>query len=273
MARKTLAEINIQKESNQKLAQKVLEMLGWFFKLSRLPLVSRHPWFREDKTDMRWLPINKDIEVPENAPMPLDLLDTLIEEASHRVIYTKCGCRATFQCSDYPIDIGCLLMGDSAMESPPSVSREVGVDEAKEHVRRAVEAGLVPVVGKARIDNMLFGIKERGRLLTVCLCCECCCITRYTRYAPAETLESLFPRLNGISIEVTDDCKGCGKCVEHCYVETMKVVDGRAVIGDLCRACGRCSVVCPNRAIKVSIDDPEFLEKARDRIRAYVKYD
>ena len=31
--------------------------------------------------------------------------------------------------------------------------------------------------------------------------------------------------------------------------------------------------VCPSQAIRVSIDDPDFLEKSYQRIRAHVKFD
>jgi UDP-glucose 4-epimerase len=240
----------------------------------RLPLLDRwHPWFMADKTDMRWLPINQDIEMPENTPMPLTLLDRLIEEASHRVIIDYCGCRKGVSCKHYPVEVGCLLMGDSALENKRFPFREVGPDEAKAHARKAVDAGLVPIVGKARVDNAIFQIKDRHRLLTVCFCCECCCVTRVATYAPLKYLEPTFPRLESISLTVTDDCKGCGKCVKHCYVNTIELVDGRAVINGQCRACGRCATVCPNDAIKMRISDPEFLEKTYDRIRSYVKYD
>ncbi|MHB8896479.1 MAG: DUF362 domain-containing protein [Candidatus Geothermincolia bacterium] len=240
----------------------------------KLPFVNRwHPWIREDKTDMRWLPINEDIQMPANAPMPVELLDRFIEEASHRIVTDYCGCRHGFKCRSYPHEIGCLLMGDSAIEAKRYPLREVGVAEAKAHVRKAVDAGLVPIVGKARADNFIFRVKDRGRLLTVCFCCECCCVTRFTNYLPLEYLEPAFRRLDGISISVTDDCKGCKKCVDRCYAGAISVRDGRAEISDFCRACGRCAITCPSNAIKVEITDPEFLEKSYDRIRSYVKYD
>lgn len=274
MAKKSPVLKTLTGKQGPRSAKRSMEALKPIFRLSRLPFAGRlHPWLREEKTDMRWLPINEDIELPDNTPVPLELIYRFCEEASHRVIFDRCGCRISMQCKDYPIDIGCLLMGDSALESPPEVSREVGVEEAKEHVRRAVDAGLVPVVGKARLDNFLFGIKDRHRLLTVCLCCECCCITRFTRFAPLKRVEPLFPRLEGISIEVADECVGCGECVEHCYVEAIEIKDGRAVIGEFCRACGRCATVCPNGAVKVRIDDPDFMDKAYERIKSYVKFD
>lgn len=243
------------------------------FKASGVPGVSRwHPWLRPDKTDMRWLPINQDIVTPGDTPLPMTILDRFIEEASCRYIYDYCGCREAYGCKDYPVEIGCLLMGDSARESAPSVSHEASVDEARELVRRAVDSGLVPFVGKARVDNAIFGIKDRARLLTVCFCCECCCLSRFIRHIPLEHADPIFPRLGGITIEVGEECTGCGTCVEKCYIRAIEVVDKRAVIGDYCRACGRCATVCPRGAISVTVDDPGFVDAAVERIRSYVDY-
>ncbi len=240
----------------------------------RIPGIDRvHPWLRKDKSEFRWLPINADISMPADAPLPLALLERFIEEASHRVIIDYCACRRGWHCKRYPEDIGCLMMGDSALEIKRYPGREVGVEEAKEHARRAVEAGLVPVVGKVRADNYIFDVKDRSRMLTTCFCCECCCVTRFTRYVPLKSLDPLQPRLEGVTLTVTESCNGCCKCVKHCYIQAIEVIDGRAVIGEYCRGCGRCASVCPEGAIEISIDDPDFLDKAYERIRAYVKYD
>ncbi len=240
----------------------------------RLPLLDKiHPWLRRDKTDMRWLPINANIHMPENVPMPLELLYRFIEEASHRAIIDYCGCRKGFKCGNYPREIGCLLLGDSAKECRKYPFREAGVEESKQHAKRAVEAGLVPIVGKARVDNFIFGIKDRSRLLTVCFCCECCCITRFCSLVPLRRLDPLFPRLEGVSIRVTDKCIGCGKCVDRCFIHAIEVIEGRAIIDDSCRACGRCASFCPHGAVEISIEDPEWLEKSYSRIRKYAKHD
>ena len=39
--------------------------------LSKVPPTTKvHPWFKADLTDMRWLPINEDLGLPESAPGP-----------------------------------------------------------------------------------------------------------------------------------------------------------------------------------------------------------
>lgn len=251
----------------------MMRIIEGMFQATRLPLLAKTPITSERYTSMRWLPINEDIRLHEDAPMPVDLLDRLIEEASHRVIYGRCECRNSMECRHYPVDIGCLLMGDSALEGNRKLFREASVEEARELVGRAVEAGLVPVVGKALIDNFIFGIRERHRLLSVCFCCECCCVTRYARHSPLQVMETTFPRLPGVTVEVTEACDGCGACVDHCYVQAMHVVDGRAVMAEHCRGCGRCATACPNDAIVVSVHDPGYLDQCYEQIRSCVKFD
>ncbi len=242
--------------------------------IARVPLLKPlHPWTNPKKTDMRWLPINTDIRMPENAPLPLDLLYKMIEESSHRALFDYCGCRRGFKCKHYPEEIGCLLLGDSALEASKKVSHLATVEEAKEHTRRAAEAGLVPIVGKARVDNWIFKIPDKGTMVTVCYCCECCCVTRFARTIPAGYLDNLFPALEGLRVEVNANCTGCGLCAKKCYMGAITIEDEKAVLGPLCRSCGRCASVCKKDAIDIIIEDADFLEKTRERIRSYVKYD
>lgn len=262
---------NLELTKNPWLMRRARDGVDFIFRLSRLPLLRRfHPWTDPATSDMRWLPINQAIEMPEGVPLPPSILDRCIEEASHRVIIDYCGCRKASVCGHYPVEVGCLLLGDTAVRAARSISREVGVEEAKEHARRAMEAGLIPAVGTARVDNLVFNVEDPARMLTVCFCCECCCIMRYTRHTPMKYLEPTFPRLEGVAVEVTETCTGCGTCAGHCYMKAIEIVGGRARIDEKCRACGRCASVCPSEAIRVSVDDPEFLEKCYRRIRSYV---
>lgn len=266
MARKAFIERGIGK--SPKFIRRGLEFQRYVFKLAKIPFVGpRHPWVRADRTDVRWLPINVDIERPENTPLPVTLLDRLIEEASHRVIVYNCG----YECRNYPAEIGCLHLGDGALDIPNTVSREVSVKEALEHAHTAVEAGLVPIVGKAHVDDFIYGLSYTGTMMTVCFCCECCCITRFYGEVPEKHRDLSFRRMDGITVEVTDTCKGCRRCEERCFIGAVKVIGGRAVISGTCRACGRCALTCPEKAIRISIDE-DALERTYDRIRANVRY-
>lgn len=48
----------------------------------------------------------------------------------------------------------------------------------------------------------------------------------------------------------TDDCTGCGKCVEVCPYNAIEIIDNDAVIDpSLCHFCYRCVEECPEGAI------------------------
>jgi len=251
----------------------VFDLIEQVFKLSHIPLIrERLPEFDPRKTNMSWIPINRDIEGAGGTVLSEEVLGRLIEKARHRVLVNACGCRKTHGCKEYPHDIGCLMMGESALQIPAKTSRRVGIDEAKEHIRRATEAGLIPVTGKARIDNDIFMIPDQGRLLTVCLCCECCCITRFSRHAPVSVLDGIHHPVEGLSVEVTGDCVGCGDCVSKCYLQAIQVQNGRAEIGPLCRVCGRCALHCPQQAIKLKLSNPHAVEDVVRRIESVVDF-
>lgn len=238
----------------------------------RLPFINRwHPWIQPHKTDMRWLPINEDIELPGDTPMPAELLHRIIDEASTHVVVDYCPCRGN--CESYPREIGCLLMGSSAVEVKRFPFHEVSAAEAHRHADMAIEAGLVPIIGKARVDNFFFDVPDRRKLLTVCFCCECCCVTRFEAFLPLKHLEPMQGTLEGLTVTVDEAaCTGCGRCVKSCYVRAISIRSGTAVINEYCRACGRCAGACPTGAITVRIASEEYIEKALEQIRTYVDY-
>ena len=237
----------------------------WFEKASkfaRFPRLKKVvPWFSRNGLNVYFLPINEDIELGGNTVVPVDILGEMIEKVSHRVIVDVCLCRETLDCKKYPHDIGCLMMGRSALEIDPAISREIGIEEAKEHLHRAVDAGLVPFMGKARVDNFVFGIKNKKQLLSVCFCCECCCISRFARHVPVEMRAENLNMLNGLSITVTEDCNGCGACEEVCFLRVIEIKNDKAVIGEGCVGCGRCATVCKRDAIEISLDNPNLVDE------------
>jgi len=52
-----------------------------------------------------------------------------------------------------------------------------------------------------------------------------------------------------MAYKITDDCIGCGSCVDECPVEAISEKDGKYVIdADKCLDCGACAGVCPVEA-------------------------
>jgi MinD superfamily P-loop ATPase len=77
----------------------------------------------------------------------------------------------------------------------------------------------------------------------------------------APDIGSKITRMDGIDLEVSSKCKGCGTCQQTCFVNAVKIIDGKAHIGKECRGCGRCVEVCPENAIKITL--PEYADITR----------
>jgi ferredoxin len=254
-----------------RMVKNFFKSFEWLYALAYIPaLRDRIPALDPNLNDVSTIPINKDIEGAEGIALPEEVLDRLIDISNYRVILDGCACRNIYGCETYPQDIGCIFMGESAKKIPKDYSREASVDEAKAHVRKALAAGLVPIVGEARADHDLLRIPFEGTLLTTCFCCECCCLSRAFRHGPVGTVDGIMHPVEGLSVEVTEECVGCGTCVKSCFIEAIQVRAGRAVIDDYCRICGRCAAACPHDAIKLTLDNPHAVDDVVNRVLAKV---
>jgi UDP-glucose 4-epimerase len=266
------------------------------FRLGKIRVFRNHfPWMDPKKNSMTYLPIScqsdnhypeknasdlsiRKIAVNETAAetesevLPARIVHEFIEKAEHHVIMDHCGCRMSGECAHFTADIGCLFMGETALKLPRGVSHRATKEEAHRHVDQALEAGLVPVVGKIRVDNFIFLTPDKQRLLSVCFCCHCCCMMGAFKHLPGDHLDQVMTRLEGVVIEVTDACTGCGTCVETCIFDAIDIQNRRAVHNDRCRACGRCVTYCPENAVKISIENQDtYVQAAMERIESYVR--
>ena len=264
---------------NKFKSQKLMR-LNWKFvgliatAIAKFPFIRHNiPWARPEYTNMYMIPVNRSLDQVGDSIVPQDIVAYFIEKSSHRVIVDFCGCRWANQCKNYPIDIGCLMMGEDSRGIVSKVARSVTKEEAHAHLKRAVEAGLAPFVGKARVDNAIFGVPDTGRLVSVCFCDECCCLTRWTKSMPGSERSQIMHRLDGLTIQVDESlCTGCGTCADKCFLKLIKLDSGTALIPeDQCMGCGRCVLGCPQNAIKVKLDNNDFINQAVKNIEAYVK--
>ena len=245
---------------------------------TKLPVIgpALHRWlFAGD--DLRFLPddrmvlsINQPVPMGEDTMLPSQVVDHFIEAASYHWIMDRCLCRDAEKCEDYPIDLGCLFLGEAATGISPELGRRVTREEALAHVQRCREAGLVHMIGRNRLDTVWMGVGPGDRLLTICHCCPCCCLWHILPHVRGE-ISRVFTRLPGLEIRVTDDCVGCGECVKDvCFVDAISMQDGRAVIDEKCLGCGRCVPVCPHGAIDLTLTNDDFVRSTIERISTLV---
>ncbi len=202
----------------------------------------------------RIIPINQSIDFPGEMVLPSQVVQHFVQEASVHWLMDSCICRDANQCEDYPIDLGCLFLGEAAAGINPKLGRRVTKEDALRHLDRCREAGLVHLVGRNKLDEVWLGVGPGEKLLTICNCCPCCCLWRMlpsiSPYIGAKVM-----RMPGVAVAVSDCCTGCGACASGiCFTDAIRLVSDRAVISDECRGCGRCVAICPQGAIALTVD-------------------
>jgi len=225
----------------------------------------------KDSVAQKTIEIGKQIDRPEEMALPSEIVHHFIEKANKHWIMNFCICRDASKCEDYPIEYGCLFMGDAVDDINPKLGRLVTKEEAHEYARKCREAGLVHLIGRNKLDAQWLGVHPGEKLLTVCNCCPCCCLWKILPDLNPE-IGRKITKMQGVEVDVTDACIGCETCMEEdvCFVNAISMVDGHAVIGPECRGCGRCVEVCPNGAIELNISNPEFIRESIERVDSVV---
>ncbi len=152
----------------------------------------------------------------------------------------------------------------------PKLGRLVSREEAHQHVEKCRDAGLVHMVGRTKLDVMWLGAGPGEKLMTICSCCPCCCLSKVLPEI-APQISAKVNRLPGVSVVVNDNCLGCGDCTQGiCFVDAIQLVDDRAQISENCRGCGQCVEVCPIDAIELSIQEVDYVDHAIQHITQLV---
>ncbi len=218
------------------------------------------------------IPMNVEIN-SVSTPLPLVILEEIIRRSPHRVICNVCNCREGKKCKKYPYnEYGCIHIGTSTAEHNDDNVKHATVEETIAHVRKCVDAGLIPMVGHFEADLQIWDISQP--FFTVCLCCTCCCGTiKLRRQMPKGPDRQIFHRLKGLQVFVDEEkCIGCGQCIPDCFGSCITIEDGKSKTNqEQCSGCGVCVRECPVGArtmrienLKEAVDD--FLKSLTSRV-------
>lgn len=229
----------------------------------------RITWFWDDEHfNQTVIPINQELSLDGSTILPVSIVEEMVRKSCHTVKMNLCLCRTACACERFPMGLGCLFLGQSTKDIHSSMGKPVSTQEALDHVRGAVEAGLVMHIGKVDPDPYMLGLRDRKHFLTLCFCCPCCCVAMKDFNLFAPEVRARTHRLDGLEITVNDQCDGCRTCVKTCYTGAMVVEDGRARVTDACKGCGLCVSRCKRGAIEMTITDGNrMVEEALSRIQ------
>lgn len=253
-----------------KLLKKAFPNVKMIAKLTNIPLLNKifdYLLFRGDDIIYlpkdKLIPIGKDIVKPDNYVLPSQVLEYFVQKANYHWIMDFCICRSSMQCEDYSIDLGCLFLGKGILDINPQLGKRVSKREALHHIKKCGEAGLVYMIGKNMLDKQWLGVKHGENLLSICFCCPCCCLWRITPILDKE-IGSKVKKMPGVNVEVDNEiCTLCGKCLQDvCFVNAIEKHNEKIIITDECRGCSRCVEICPQNAMELKISDKSYVSKS-----------
>jgi len=205
---------------------------------------------------IRQLKVNENVE-HTSSPLPVEIVGMLAEKASHIMILDECVCRSYYKKPNR--SIGCMVLGKAALDIHPTAGRIIDIEQAKAHLKRAADAGLVANVAHVWIDPMGFGVTSFSKMLFICFCGEDSCLYTDSLKVRCPNLDKAYKRLDGLNIIIDEAlCTGCETCAEMCFVSAISIMNGKAEIDDdVCKGCGRCISFCHENAISLSIDNSQ----------------
>ncbi len=198
------------------------------------------PWLKEKKVryPTKVIPVGQSVSSMQQV-VPLPRVEDLIM-AADPIGVTDCVCRAEYQNCDNPVRV-CLVFNSSAEKKIRTGKADsLSKQEALEIIKDADEKGLIH----------LTYYKPGQEICSLCSCCSCCCVG--FRLMKKHNITWFTVKSDYIARDEADRCTSCFECVDRCYYDARKQVDGKMVYEpDQCYGCGLCVSSCPEDVIQL----------------------
>ncbi|MBY9010199.1 MAG: 4Fe-4S ferredoxin, partial [Candidatus Lokiarchaeota archaeon] len=115
-----------------RLLEKTFPNIKFIAKLTRIPILGKIIdllLFKDDEIiylpkDIV-IPVNSELPNQEDMVLPTKVLEYFINKANSHWIMNFCICRKSMECKDYPIELGCLFLGEAVKDINPELGRLV----------------------------------------------------------------------------------------------------------------------------------------------------
>jgi Pyruvate/2-oxoacid:ferredoxin oxidoreductase delta subunit len=215
-----------------------------------------------DEIQTRSLIVNINRNVADdanNVVLSIDFMKQVVRNAKFIMIMNNCLCREGSRCADYPVDHGCIFVGEGCRGmAERGIGRQATVEEALRHIDRGAELGLVGQCLWIEVEQYLWGIRDEDlhRFLEICFCCPCCCNAFKLIKNVDREFKSHIHSIGWLAA-IGDGCGNCGACEAACPLEAIRPgADRRIVVDEYCVGCGICAGRCPESAITVGLREP-----------------
>ncbi len=222
-------------------------------RLSRVPVIGGHVEKMVGGRNLKVITIPVDLKLQsESAILPFDAARRLVESASYIAGLNVCICRESRNCKDYPIDVGCMFLGEGARTIRHAAGASVLTkEEALDRLERAKQLGLVNNAIWSSNEMKILGVDEK-RTVELCSCCPCCCLMFKTRNGSRAFMDS-FKGFGVCKVVNADECTHCTNCEQACPFKAIRTNRQSEPYIDvsICKGCGRCEIACKHAVLKV----------------------
>lgn len=133
-----------------------------------------------------------------------------------------------------------ILHGAGSHKIASAEYKDLSPQGAKQLLRQLHDEGLIP--------SFYSCLRSGGWIYAICSCEGKICFPFRAHQAAGAVL---YPGPDAVTLN-SDDCAGCGTCVERCHFGANTLVNGSAEVNlAKCYGCGLCVTTCPGQARKM----------------------